>query len=892
MALIKPKGTSGFVFIMPPEIFEFASPGKSVSEIYPEESEDDDILDEHPRKRTRQHASVAWVLTGSNISTYSECTAKIGELCPSGFSKADSPYTSIKTGDTTYKFKCGLCKSHSCPVFFKVVRYARNDMPTEQFDLFSRGEHTHVDFVGKVFSPEVKKIIAEGLNARQAPKAIFTTLTQTLTTSQKPSFKAVRSYINNNRQKILELADVKTYGDYMTVCQQNNLFLVPHCDNYTSGVIAVFDGKLLMPNNTFVEAEALKEECENSLPPLPFQAVDTLADMERWRNGGWKKELSEYSDTLTSQFSTLLASPNVPFFTQCLLNLLTANGWSTKTNKFYSGKLNLRGLHRNYKHLVQDYNLHQKRKRWCVLYTTWGKLKTLYDSDHRARDDTYKTNRNGFPLETGGTCGLNKRYCFCYLAVKSHEDSVASEIVDFLLVRTMHLGFGGLWEPPFHSLDHSFAFFNANAAFPKTVGKVVEHLELSNPTRKLTSPDDITQAACWSHCSMKLNEKASHFNDANNVEPFKKGVRRIHRITLKAVREHAFAMLIETFEEGEGYICEWFQEVWWGKWSGWTLGTLPPGKPSTQNGAEGKNDTIKDEVTLRKLLELSAFNQAMLSFLRDETHFDDEHPLPTCGVVRQDIWREALLRIDKSHLQLMTRTNALAHLYGEEESVFIVPTPATYSSLESTSVTDRRKEIAPLVALFIALVSDPTNPPAIVTTFDEYLDLYESFTIVQLLPNPHGEFHFHSCNCAEYGESATCACTVSVGLFKGAFTAPLEKRLDLIGRLPTIGRPPKAKGALTRQPMGKLSAKIKRQAAKRVREGEVADADCEAQASQPIANSHKCFLCDRATYAAKMLLCDGCNRGYHTFCMVPKIVAIPEGRWMCMPCLVNEIPSK
>ncbi|KAK3243715.1 hypothetical protein CYMTET_46647 [Cymbomonas tetramitiformis] len=230
----------------------------------------------------------------------------------------------------------------------------------------------------------------------------------------------------------------------------------------------MFDGQLFMPDNPFLMAEAFKAECANSLPHLLFEATATLDEMVRWEKGEWKKNLSECSNTLISELSALLNSPTAPFFTQCLLNLLTANGSSNQTNSFYSGKLNLRGLYHNYKHLIQDYNLQQKRKRWCVVYTTWDKLKSLHDSDHRARDDTYKTNKNGFPLETGGTCGYNKRYHFGYLALKSHGDAVASELVDFLLAHTMHIRFGGMWGPPLHSLDHSFAFFNANSAFPET----------------------------------------------------------------------------------------------------------------------------------------------------------------------------------------------------------------------------------------------------------------------------------------------------------------------------------------------------------------------------------------------------------------------------------------
>lgn len=33
-----------------------------------------------------------------------------------------------------------------------------------------------------------------------------------------------------------------------------------------------------------------------------------------------------------------------------------------------------------------------------------------------------------------------------------------------------------------------------------------------------------------------------------------------------------------------------------------------------------------------------------------------------------------------------------------------------------------------------------------------------------------------------------------------------------------------------------------------------------------------------------MLLCDKCNRGYHTSCLSPPMKAIPEGEWSCQRC--------
>ena len=33
-----------------------------------------------------------------------------------------------------------------------------------------------------------------------------------------------------------------------------------------------------------------------------------------------------------------------------------------------------------------------------------------------------------------------------------------------------------------------------------------------------------------------------------------------------------------------------------------------------------------------------------------------------------------------------------------------------------------------------------------------------------------------------------------------------------------------------------------------------------------------------------MLLCDGCDGGYHLFCLRPKLASIPDGSWFCTDC--------
>lgn len=46
-----------------------------------------------------------------------------------------------------------------------------------------------------------------------------------------------------------------------------------------------------------------------------------------------------------------------------------------------------------------------------------------------------------------------------------------------------------------------------------------------------------------------------------------------------------------------------------------------------------------------------------------------------------------------------------------------------------------------------------------------------------------------------------------------------------------------------------------------------------------------CQFCQSGESEDKLLLCDGCDRGYHTYCFKPKMDKIPEGDWFCYECL-------
>ncbi|XP_049793761.1 lysine-specific demethylase lid [Schistocerca nitens] len=50
-----------------------------------------------------------------------------------------------------------------------------------------------------------------------------------------------------------------------------------------------------------------------------------------------------------------------------------------------------------------------------------------------------------------------------------------------------------------------------------------------------------------------------------------------------------------------------------------------------------------------------------------------------------------------------------------------------------------------------------------------------------------------------------------------------------------------------------------------------------------------CQNCNRGDVEESMLLCDGCDDSYHTFCLMPPLAEIPRGDWRCPRCVAVEV---
>ncbi|XP_040298013.1 lysine-specific demethylase 5C isoform X3 [Bufo bufo] len=58
--------------------------------------------------------------------------------------------------------------------------------------------------------------------------------------------------------------------------------------------------------------------------------------------------------------------------------------------------------------------------------------------------------------------------------------------------------------------------------------------------------------------------------------------------------------------------------------------------------------------------------------------------------------------------------------------------------------------------------------------------------------------------------------------------------------------------------------------------------------STQFVDTYVCRICSRGDDDEKLLLCDGCDDNYHTFCLLPPLPEPPKGIWQCPKCVIAE----
>lgn len=64
--------------------------------------------------------------------------------------------------------------------------------------------------------------------------------------------------------------------------------------------------------------------------------------------------------------------------------------------------------------------------------------------------------------------------------------------------------------------------------------------------------------------------------------------------------------------------------------------------------------------------------------------------------------------------------------------------------------------------------------------------------------------------------------------------------------------------------------------------------DAKTQTEEPVQDPTFCEVCESCDREDRMLLCDGCDSGYHLECLDPPIDEVPlEEHWYCPECSRN-----
>lgn len=49
-----------------------------------------------------------------------------------------------------------------------------------------------------------------------------------------------------------------------------------------------------------------------------------------------------------------------------------------------------------------------------------------------------------------------------------------------------------------------------------------------------------------------------------------------------------------------------------------------------------------------------------------------------------------------------------------------------------------------------------------------------------------------------------------------------------------------------------------------------------------------CSKCNRGDHGKVLMMCDGCDDAWHTFCLDPPLKRVPKGDWFCPKCVASR----
>ena len=529
--------------------------------------------------------------------------------------------------------------------------------------------------------------------------------------------------------------------------------------------------------------------------------------------------------------------------------------WTTFNTPLSSlGPLQIKGI-------VEDVQSSPHRPRFVLGFVTPKLLRVLPEQATTfkailARDDTFKVNWNGFPVEIPGTVDLHGKAHAVGVFLKSHQDTLSCSDT----LQALQLGVqaaAGTPLPLYITIsDRAWAFYHSNRL---VVARYIaeEELDLDYEAK---------QVSCYAHFTRAL-DKASHLmeNEAHFME-LQRDIREIHDVTSKKVGEALWQLFVEKWRDsGEDAMVNYLTTFYDGPWKNWKLYTVPAGVPVHNNGLEGINCAFKTNGTHRERADLGTFARSVEEWLYVESL--NTEMLPLAPEVPPATWRTTQLlesgrnsRVDHS-LKATVVAKAAGIPVDCWEGVWLIPSFSLMSTLSAPTAAGKMKQVLTLAIHFLHMLRSPSTTGS----FARLVKTWKHFHVLH--PKADSPLHYE-CTCPAYWRSLQCPHIVAIAIRAKKIIVPVDRSLHVLGRQrrPRGGRYAKAARALVRQD------------ALEEEEEDAGTAFACSQAKDPC-----CYFCGSRSSTARnrIIFCDGCDLGYHQKCLQPTMKKIPDGDWYC-----------
>ncbi|WVW78729.1 hypothetical protein I302_100689 [Kwoniella bestiolae CBS 10118] len=307
------------------------------------------------------------------------------------------------------------------------------------------------------------------------------------------------------------------------------------------------------------------------------------------------------------------------------------------------------------------------------------------------------------------------------------------------------------------------------------------------------------------------------------------------------------------------------------------------------------SETFRFKTRLQKLNQLEAASRAKINFLEQLSMFHsqssngDEITIPTIERQPLDVWK-LRKEVNKSggHLEL-DRTKSWSKItdsLGLKSSWFPQVREAYMKIVlpfDNYSVRAKSASVSPLTPLNGSAVNgnNTIKPPAFSTD------------------TPPSPSQPHPRSAGRMGSIKHSPRTRTSSRMSGGSvveipltSAPLAGLVNGLQAAAEIERPSSATPSLTT-----LKIKVPGFSTRDGSESELSDADSSSDGSPKkgkvstpeYKKGDVCEICRYGHTAEKILLCDGCDRGFHTYCLDPPLSSVPTNEeWFCTSCLLSQ----